>query len=224
MSRPRRCLPAGLVYHVINRGNERRTLFLDAEEYAQFLDLMRWTHKFVPMRVIGWCLMPNHWHLLLWPTVDNAISAYMHRLATTHAVLHRRRLDLPGTGHVYQGRFRAFAIQDERYYFTAMKYVEANPARAGLVTRASEWRWSSLTERQEGTRLLAPGPAELPANWVFVVNGPDRWRDTAAIRRCVQSDRPFGRGWWVRRTAGMMGLQQKLRTRGRPMAAKVRLE
>ena len=220
MSRPRRYLPAGYVYHVINRGNERRTLFLDADEYAQFVDLMGWTHKFVPMRVVGWCLMPNHWHLLLWPTVDNAISAYMHRLATTHAVLHRRRLALPGTGHVYQGRFRAFAVQDGRYYVTVMRYVEANPARAGLVPRASEWPWSSVRARGAESPLVAPGPVELPANWPTVVNGPDRGRDTAAVRRCVQSDRPFG-GWrWVERTAGLMGLQQKLRTRGRPVTPK----
>jgi putative transposase len=222
MSRPRRHLPAGLIYHVINRGNERRTLFLDSDEYQEFLDLMRWTHKWVPMRVCGLCLMPNHWHMLLWPEVDHAISAYMHRLATTHAVLHRRRLSLPGTGHVYQGRFRAFAVQDSRYYFTAMKYVEANPVRAGLVPRAGDWRWTSLSERLMGTTLIVPGPLELPSNWPHVVNGPERWRDTAAIRRCVQSDRPFGPWRWVARTAALQGLEQKLRVRGRPPKAEMR--
>jgi putative transposase len=170
MPRAHRYSPPNSVHHVINRGNDRRRLFDSPSEFSQFLDLMAWAKSFYPIRVVGYCLMPNHWHFVLWPEEARAMPAFLHRLCTTHAIRRRKATRSIGHGHVYQHRYHAFLIDSEAYYFRALRYVEANPVRAGLVSSASQWSWSSFSERMgEGRGILDPGPLELPANWAEFV-------------------------------------------------------
>lgn len=171
MPRATRYSPPGSVHHVINRGNDRRCLFASPSDFGEFLDLIAWAKGQCPIRVVSYCLMPNHWHFVLWPEEPNAMAAFLHRLGTTHSIRWRKSTGTVGQGHVYQHRYHAFLIESEAYYFRALKYVEANPARAGLVTSASQWEWSSLAERLGTERgILDPGPLPLPDNWLEQVD------------------------------------------------------
>ena len=171
MSRPRRFAPPDSVLHLVNRGNDRKQLFGAAREYEDFLNLVADVKERCPMRLLGYCVMPNHWHMVVWPETGQSVSAFCHRLCTTHAVRHRRESGTIGFGHLYQHRYHSFAIESERQYYAVMRYVEANAARSGLVALAEHWRWSSLAERCGPNRgLLAPGPLELPKGWAALVN------------------------------------------------------
>lgn len=216
MPRPRRCLPAGFVYHVLNRANERVRIFKSAKDFDRFVALMRETAVYVPMRVCAYCVMPTHWHLVLWPTVDGAISSYIHRLSTLHSMQHRRVRRSVGHGHVYQGRFKSFPVEGSRHYLNVVRYVEANPLRAGLVTRAEAWLWSSLNDRMNGSALVQPGPLELPASWVDLVNAAPEADELLMLRACVNAGRPLGSPAWIAQTAAEQGIEQCLNTRGRP--------
>jgi putative transposase len=171
MPRPLRFSPPGSVLHAINRGNDRRRLFDSPEDYAQFLALMAWAKQQTPIRILAYCLMPNHWHFILWPETHDAVSLFLHRLCTTHSVKRRRETQTVGQGHVYQDRYHGFIIQSEAYYLRAIRYVESNPLRAGLVSRAADWKWSSLSERlARDTQLIDEGPIRLPDNWAQSVD------------------------------------------------------
>jgi putative transposase len=116
---------------------------------------------------LAYVLLPNHWHLVVWPTTCEELSEFMHYLTGLHAMRFRRVTGTSGLGHVYQGRFRAYVIDRDVRYARTIRYVEANPVRAGLVHRAEDWRWSSLHERRLNSRRLTAGPVPLPS--------PDAW-------------------------------------------------
>jgi putative transposase len=171
MPRAARYTPSDSVHHVINRGNDRRCLFDSPSAFADFLALVAWAKGCCPVRVVAYCLMPNHWHFVLWPEEPRAMAAFLHRLCTTHAIRRRKLTRTVGQGHIYQHRYHAFLIESEAYYFRAIKYVEANPLRAGLVRSSVDWPWSSLAERVgENRGILDPGPLLLPANWTAQVD------------------------------------------------------
>jgi putative transposase len=173
MPRSLRDLPAGCLAHALNRGNDRRTLFEVFEDFEDFLELMRWAKARCTIRIIAYCLMPNHWHFVLWPRTDHDVTIFMGDLTSAHAKRRRWQSGTIGQGHIYQDRYRAFVIHHEAYYFSAMSYVEGNARRANLVRRARDWRWSSLYERTEYPRgLLDEGPLRLPYDWADQVDQP----------------------------------------------------
>ena len=147
MPRTARVAPPGLIYHVLNRGAARQTLFEHDADFAAFLRVLRDTLDRDPIPILGFCLMPNHWHLVLRPQHRGQLARFMQRLTITHArrwVEHRHRV---GWGSVYQGRYKSFPTQDDAHLATLLRYVERNPLRAGLVPRAQDWPWSSLGQR-----------------------------------------------------------------------------
>lgn len=219
MPRVGRKAVGGVVYHVLNRGNGRSRLFHKPGDYDAFLRILAEAKEAVPVRVLGVCLMPNHWHLLLWPRADGDLSRFMLRAATTHvrrAFAHRR--DRSG-GHLYQGRFKSFPVQDDHHLLTVLRYVEANPLRCGLARAAGQWRWSSCAMRQAERgepALLDELPVALPAAWDAVVRARWQPQELEAVRQSVRRGRPFGDATWVARTAARLGLGFTLRDRGRP--------
>src|SRR5438128_247415 len=134
MPRTARAAVGGYCYHVINRGNARAEVFHHADDYHRFVGLLRSACVQVPMRVLAYCLMPNHFHLVLWPPGDDDLAAWMQWLLTTQVRRYRRRYG--GSGHVWQGRFKAFPIQEDEHLLTVIRYVERNPLRASMVARA----------------------------------------------------------------------------------------
>lgn len=224
MPRPLRTTPGGFVYHVLNRANNRRTIFHGHQDYLAFERILGEIQERVPMRILAWCLMPNHWHLLLWPQDDGDLSNYMRLVTLTHAQrLHAHRVSA-GSGHIYQGRFKSFVVQNDAHFLAVARYVEANALRANLVDRAEDWRWSSLWRVVQGNRAqspcMAPWPIDRPSKWVAYVNDSAAGDETDDLRRCAQRGSPYGDKPWAKAMATELGLSSTLRPRGRPSKEK----
>ena len=216
MPRTARAAAGNWCYHVLNRGNGRAKVFHKDDDYAAFLALLPAACERLPMRILGWCLMPNHFHLVLWTHADGDLGRWMQWLLTSHVRRYRRHYG--GSGHVWQGRFKAFPIQQDEHLLTVLRYVERNPLRANLVRRAEAWRWSSLPGRLTNppSELLTPCPDPLPGDWVARVNRAMSPLELAALRRSVDRGTPFGSDHWTRLAARRLGLESTLRPRGRP--------
>jgi putative transposase len=182
MPRSRRNRAPGHVHHVVNRANRRKIIFHKPADYAAFLDVLGEAVARFGMRLVAFCIMRNHWHLVLWPDEKVSISEFMHWLTSTHVRRYHMHYELTGTGHLYQARYRNDVCRDDRGVLAVMRYVEGNPLAAGLVRRAEDYKWSSLRIRVDGDegQLLSDGPIELPSNWTTFVNAntprrrPDR--------------------------------------------------
>ena len=204
----------GYCYHVLNRGNARRTVFHNDGDYDAFVRLLREAGERVDVRLVAFCLLRNHFHLLLWPRRDGDLSAYMMWLTTAH--VRRYHQHYHSSGHVWQGRFRSFPIQEDDHLLTVHRYIERNPVRAGLVKRAEAWRWSSAAPAGEHFPVLTPGPVRHLADWLRYVNEPQTEAEVESLRECIRRRRPYGDDSWTRRTARKMDLEASLHPRGRP--------
>jgi putative transposase len=224
MPRPRRTAPGGFVYHVLNRANSRRRIFDSAGDYQAFERILGEVAARVPMRVLAWCLMPNHWHLVLWPKEDGHLSDYMRLVTLTHTQRWHSHRGTAGTGQLYQGRFKSFVVQDSAHFLTVCRYVEANALRARLVKRAEEWRWSSLSRRQSGDQDGEPWPVPRPSTWLAFVNEVPSPGEVTTIRTSAQRGAPLGDPNWVASMASLLSLQSSLRKRGRPARAEAGIE
>ena len=216
MPRTARSLVAKGHYHVINRGNNRATIFHDARDYEAFTALMEQGRAKVGLTVLAACVMPNHFHAVVAQQGPTDISRWMHWLLTTHT--HRHHLRYDTCGRLWQGRFKAFPIELDGHLLTVMRYVERNALRAGLVGRAQEWRWGSLAWRQPGSacRLLRLADFNLPADWAEWVNAPQTPDELEAIRACVNRQRPYGGEPWVRDQSALSPGRTTGRPKGRP--------
>jgi putative transposase len=132
-------------FHVLNRAVRRDRLFFSPWDYEAFLRALAYAQAHVTMPILAYCVMPNHFHLVVGPTVTPILSSFMHRLTITHSKRWHVAHGSVGTGSVYQGRFKAVRIKDDAHFATVCRYVELNPVRAGLVEDVSEWRWSSVS-------------------------------------------------------------------------------
>jgi putative transposase len=222
MPRGARDALGGYCYHVLNRGNGRRTVFHKQADFAAFGQLLRQAGERLDVRLLAYCLLPNHFHLLLWPRADGDLSAYMMWLTTAHVGRYHRHYH--SSGHVWQGRFRSFPIQEDDHLLTVHRYIERNAVRAGLVARAQDWLWSSAAPHREGMPVLAQGPVEYALDWLRYVNEPQTEAEVEALRECIRRRRPYGDETWTQQTARRMGLEASLRPRGRPRKQAAREE
>jgi putative transposase len=172
MPRRPRLATGGLAYHVLNRRVGRLPLFEKPQDYAAFEKILQEAFERTRIRIAAYCLMPNHWHLLLWPRADGELSEVLRWLTVTHTQRWHAYRQTAGTGPVYQGRFKSFPVQTDRHFLTVAWYVEGNARRAKLVKQAEAWRWSSLWRRAQGeaqgTAWLSEWPVERPRNWLRV--------------------------------------------------------
>jgi putative transposase len=216
MPRTARASQGGYSYHVLNRGNACAKIFHKDGDYQAFQDMMAEASIRIPMRVLAYCLLPNHFHLVLWPAEDGALSRWMHWLMTTH--VRRYQLHYRSSGHIWQGRFKAFPIQDDGHLLIVMRYIERNPLRAKLVERAEEWPWSSLKwlGSPDGAPVrLDPGTVPRGQKWLEGVNSVQFETEEDRVRECLRRDKPFGQEHWVKETAKSLGLEFSLRPPGR---------
>jgi len=200
MPRTARRLVDGLPYHVLNRGNRRQTIFSQQSDYEVFLTTMADAFARIPIAILAYVVMPNHFHLVLWPERGSHISAFMRWFMNAHIRRYHRFGELWGTGHLYQGRFKAFPVQTDHHLLTVLRYVEANPLRARLVPRAEAWRWSSLSRETclDGRVLLTPPPVRKPDRWVDIVNEGLPIATYDSLRMAAQRQIPFGDPNWIR--------------------------
>ena len=216
MPRPVRLSLGDLCYHVLNRGNGRSEVFHKVDDYEAFVGLIGKACERVPMRVLAFAVMPNHFHLVLQPVADGDLSTWVQWLTTAHVRRYHRHYG--SSGHVWQGRFRSFPCQSDEHLEVVLRYVERNPLRAALVERAQDWQWASLRwwQRRDRPTFLCPGPIDRSAGWVACVNRPQTDKELASVRSSLQRGTPFGSDRWQRRTARRLGLECTLRPRGRP--------
>ena len=218
MPRRLRVATGGYAYHVLNRGVGKMRLFAKERDFEAFEEVIAQAKEWLPMRVLAWCVMPTHWHFVLWPREDGDLSEFMRWLTVTHTQRWHAAHRTAGTGPLYQGRFKSFPIQEDDHLVTMLRYVERNPVRAKLVAEADAWRWSSLWHRTHRNRagLVDAGPVALPRRWRRHVQTPQTEAELAALKRSVVRGSPFGDADWQQRTAKRLGLASTLRPRGRP--------
>ncbi len=231
MPRTARKALGGIVFHVLNRGVGRRRIFDKDEDYLAFERVMAKALAAEPVKLLAYCLMPNHWHLLLKPRVDGQLGRFMQRLTMTHVRRWQEHYHQVGHGHLYQGRFKSFPVQEDTHFLTVARYIERNALRARLVERAEEWRWSSLGRRVDAAAdngrpelPLAAWPVERPRDWLDWVNAPQTEAELAALRASVEKGRPFGAATWEQRMVKRLGLESSQRRTGRPKKQRTKRE
>jgi len=220
MPRRARVTPGGLVYHVLNRTVAGLPLFRKEGDYEAFERIMIEAHERHPTRIVAWCMMRNHWHFLLWPREEGEVTAFMRWLAHTHAMRWHVAHGTVGRGHLYQGRFKSFPIQEDEHFLTACRYVERNALTAGVVERAEDWRWGSLWARRHGNEalkaILRDWPMQRPSNWAKLVNEPMTEKELERLQTCIARNRPYGDETWQSEQAKRLGLSHTMRSEGRP--------
>jgi putative transposase len=190
MARPRRNFTPGEVYHVVNRGNDKRAIFETDSDYEHFLWLMKTTRRDLDIDIVGYSLLTTHFHLMLSPGNATAIPDFMHRVAGQYAVSFRTKRNTLGLGHVFQDRYFGAGVEDELGFLTVLGYVEMNAREAGRVSRAEDWPWCSLADRASPRPgLMTHCRVSLPAHWVEMVNLP--WREflDALVRHDLEKRR-----------------------------------
>jgi putative transposase len=210
---------------VLNRANGRLRLFKKDADFAAFEQVLSEAFERVPLRILGYTVMSNHWHFVVWPRQrqDGQVTDFFRWLTHTHTQRWHAHHGTAGMGHLYQGRFKSFPIAADEHLLAVLRYIERNPLRAGLVRQAEQWRWSSLYRRLQGTAeeraLLADSPVKLGRLWCEYVNEPQTEAELAAIRRCLARGRPFGGDAWQAKVARQLDLEYTFRPRGRPKKA-----
>ena len=213
------------MYHALNRGNGRQRLFHKPGDYDEFVGLLARAKEAVPgMRLLAYCLMPNHWHLVLLPLRDGDLSRFLQRLLTAHVRRHHAHRRDGAGGHLYQGRSKTFPVQDDAHLLTLLRYVESNPLRARppLARTPGGWRWCSFAARAAAAAgagvagLLDEWPVEEPRGWEALVRRPLEDREAEALLTSLRRGRPYGDARWAASTAAALGLSHTLNPRGRP--------
>jgi putative transposase len=199
LNMPRRHLAGsgGFVFHVMNRSAKQLTLFDRPFEYEMFLQVLAEADSACPMRLLEYCVMPNHWHLLVWPERDDQLSRYMRWITGVHAQRWRQARGQPGKGAVYQGRYRWVAVQSGEHYDVARCYIQQNPVRAHLVECQDEWPWSSASCKPVPARpTLASGPRSSDPRLEHPIDRPLDAKTAQAMRASLRSGQPFGDPQW----------------------------
>lgn len=205
----RRFIPPDSIHHIVNRGNDKKVIFPEDVDYGSFLALLREARERFAVLLYAYCLMPNHFHLVVQARDLAAISAYMHFVQRSHACDLRSCYRSKGHGHIFQRRYWNKHVEGSGYLMSVIRYVEANPVRAKLVSSAQDWEWSSMWERWTGDRdLLQPAPIKLPQGWPLIVSVPQEQIDIDHIRRPKKRGRPMPDDYGLRKNVAgsfMMG-------------------
>lgn len=208
------------IYHVINRSNGMVKIFHNDSDYQHFESLLLEAKELTNMRILAYCIMPNHWHLILHPRNDSDLSEFMRWLTTTHVRQVRTKTNSIGHGHLYQGAYKSFIVETEKYLLQLIRYIEQNPLRAKMVKEAQDWRWSSLYTREKGKdnqkKILDSLLVDLPVNYIKSVNEIYNEDILENIRHSVAKGKPFGSEKWVNDIIEKYKLGSTLRQPGRP--------
>jgi putative transposase len=165
--------------HILNRGNDRSTVFHKDGDYAAFLRCFAAARARHSVPAFSFCLMPNHFHFVLEIEDPGGLAAFMQQWMTTH--VRRYHAHYRTSGHLWQGRFKSFPVTGDAHFLTVVRYVLQNPVRAGLVMRAVDWRWSSL----HFPDLIDPPPVELPHDLQEWLDEPLAHTDVDHLRALI---------------------------------------
>ena len=208
------------IYHVINRANARVKIFDNNQDYKDFENILEEAVKKFNMRLLAYCIMPNHWHLVIYPISDGDLSRFMGWLTNTHTRRWHTKKGTIGQGHLYQGRYKSFICQNDFHFLALVRYVERNAKRTNLVKRAEDWKWGSARRRIYGTdtqkKVLSSWPVLMPSDYLAYLNEPQKEEEINIIRRSIIKNIPFGREAWRDNIVQKFKLEQSLRGVGRP--------
>lgn len=216
MPRSPRALADGCVYHVMNRGNGKQQVFHKDQDYRSFIKLISRGQSRNCLDILAYCLMPNHFHFLLMANKGVDLSRWMHWLMTTHVRSYHEHYN--SSGHIWQGRYKCSIVQEDVHLLTVTRYIERNPVRAGLVTSAQSWPWSSHRERcgWNSGHLLSELPVDRPEKWQDYVDTPLTEKELQKIRESVKRQSPYGDADWELITCRKFGLESTINPLGRP--------
>lgn len=148
MPRKPRSLYNGAIYHVYSRGNNRKNLFLDSDDFLYFMTLLKQSKTMYEYDIFHYCLMTNHFHFLLRVAKGNDLPKIMHWLKLRYTRYYKNKYDF--VGHLFQGRFKSPWIEGESYYLQCGRYIERNPVEAGMVQECHDYEYSSAGYYVEG--------------------------------------------------------------------------
>jgi putative transposase len=224
MARQPRIDVPNIPYHVINRAVGRLRIFKSDKDYQLFFDILQEAREKTGMSVLAFVIMPNHWHLVVFPKNTGDLKKFMHLLTNAHTRKVHTITKTNGTGPLYQGRYKSFIVHDDAHLLTVIKYVERNPVRAGLSKQVETWQWGSGWIRLRGTskqkQLLSEGPTPLPRNYRAWVNTEDKDDVIIQLRTSVNRGTPFGDDGWVNMMVDTYKLKFTTRGTGRPKGSK----
>lgn len=208
------------MYHVINRANARVRIFDNNKDYQSFEIILEEAVEKFDMRLLAYCIMPNHFHLVLYPKNDGDLIKFMGWLTNTHTRRWHTEKDTIGQGHLYQGRYKSFICQNDNHFISLVKYVEQNAKKANLVKKAENWKWSSLWRRENGSikqkKILSDWPLSIPKDYLSWINEDQTKQEKEVIEKSIIKGNPYGGDYWVANTVKKFGLEQTLRRVGRP--------
>ncbi len=197
MARKPRKIPGNHPLHVCNRSAGQITIFHSIADYLRFEACLEEMIENFSLRLFAFCIMPNHWHLLLEGDTGQEVIKGLHWLGTTHAVRLRRDTSSIGRGAVYQNRFRAYPIQRNGAFFRVVHYIERNPVDANLCRSPDDWLWSSARPNKSKDLTLTDWPVSKPKNWIETVRKPLDQVIRDQIRSHESLQRPLGDPEWV---------------------------
>ena len=215
---PRLVIP-GVPHHITHRGNNRERVFNNDSDHRAYLELLQ---KYAPehgLAIMGYCLMPNHIHLVAIPNDQDSLAKVLGRAHARYAQLFNWRHNR--CGHLWQGRYFSCAL-DEAHLVAAMRYVERNPARAGMVELPWDYHWSSAISHL-GQRDLF-GLLELekwskewpPEVWREMLLQSEEEKQLAALRQCTRTSRPLGSESFISELEALLGRRIRPLPTGRP--------
>ena len=170
MPRTTRQIIPNAPYHALNRSNGRFQIFESARCYERFCRLIGLAVEKHQMRLIAFCIMPNHWHMILRPESAAQLSKFMGWLCNTHTRRYHITHQSVGQGPLYQGRYKAILLTDDRQLSTAVRYVERNPVTSALASSAASWPWSSAAATGRSLVELCQEPFQEAHDWQMWVD------------------------------------------------------
>ena len=148
MPRGIRIITQNSYYHVVNRGNHKEKIFLNESDYGKYLQILKRYKRKYCIKLLGYCLMPNHVHMVLGLERTSELPKFMQCLTQSYAQYFNHKYK--SVGHLWQGRFKSMNIETNTYFLDCIYYVEANPVRSGLTTSPADYLWSSYKMRMQG--------------------------------------------------------------------------
>jgi putative transposase len=221
MARIARVVVPGIPHHVTQRGNRRQTTFFRDDDYREYIDFMAEFLTKFGVEVWAYCLMPNHVHLLAVPSDEEGLRRGIgeaHRRYT-------RRINLRKgwVGHLWQGRFASFPM-DQAHLPAAIRHIERNPVRAGIVPRAGDYLWSSATAhlaRRDDPLVKASPALDVIADWEAFLGEPEKPEQIDDFRRHERTGRPMGGRAFIAEVEAFLGRDLTPHKAGRPPKASI---
>jgi putative transposase len=193
MPRPTRIDIGDQLYHVINRANARLQIFFEKDDYSELERILKKGVEKFQMRIVAYCLMPNHFHLVLYPRQDKDVQKFMQWITLIHTQEWHVEHGTVGTGHLYQGRYKSFLIKKDVHLQSVIRYVERNPVKAGLARLPEEWNFSSAAKRiknKTNKEWVSEWPIEMPVDYKSFLYDPSAV-DKKIIYPVKKRGRPF---------------------------------